>query len=887
MAHELPDRQHCLFGREGDLVRLRGRARFKGLTAVVARPQMGKSWLLNEFARRLAQEHEPPLLVGFAESAGQTPDLLLRAVVDLYIRWLADAGYRQQAKMVWEQQSGNVLPGVAKAVAKMIKEAGQIANPITGIVEDAINGLIATNQTLTTGGIQLPALQYDQARDLVSLTYRISGRRIALILDQWEQSPDPRFEAKTLNAFLHHLDDWPPCHVILALRPDEPAYGEVEKLAKSLPGTAEIYPLQEMKLDLDEGYRLTAFVRRTVPAAVNESDDDLLGLIDGYPGVVYQWTRDYQRAHMQTLIDLQEVADDAQEYRFSDLSELLPELGGDRRRLAIRLALLPVGDGELFGPLASEILANFAQDSVDDLRLSGVLEHSDPPSFGHAKRWEAAWAWFVEHRRAATRTEAEALILRLAAPVHSIEPRFVPNFLALWGLRFTTRELKLSGVATALCELVGLGENTQVRSGVLISGARQAGASEFAAIAPLLAIGLSDALNQAKAEDDLARRDALLEELRALAGAHPEDAAVRAQLARGLFATVNYAKNEDDLARRDALLEELRALAGAHPEDAGVRAQLARGLFNTQAEAKAEDDLARRDALLVELRALAGAHPEDAGVREPLARGLFNTLNQAKAEDDLARRDALLVELRALARAHPEDAAVREPLASGLVNTQIDAKAEDDLARRDALLEELRALAGAYPEDAAVREPLARGLSATLNDAKAEDDLARRDALLEELRALAGAHPEDAAVREQLARGLFDTVNYAKAEDDLARRDALLEELRALAGAHPEDAAVRAQLASGLVNTQIDAKDEDDLARRDALLEELRALAGAHPEDASIREPLANGLANSILDAADEEQPERQAKLREQLSDFADAHPEDGWVEQFRSEGLL
>jgi cation transport regulator ChaB len=58
---------------------------------------------------------------------------------------------------------------------------------------------------------------------------------------------------------------------------------------------------------------------------------------------------------------------------------------------------------------------------------------------------------------------------------------------------------------------------------------------------------------------------------------HPEDAAGRERLAMGLFNTQIDAKAEDDLARRDDLLEELRALAVAHPEDAAVREQLARG----------------------------------------------------------------------------------------------------------------------------------------------------------------------------------------------------------------------------------------------------------------------------------------------------------------------
>jgi hypothetical protein len=104
MALHFLDRSDRLFGREKDLQALEDRVRFRGLTAVVARPQMGKSWLLTELARRLAYEHNPSYAVGFAESFGQTPDLLARAVADLYIRWLSDAGMAEQARMVWKQQ---------------------------------------------------------------------------------------------------------------------------------------------------------------------------------------------------------------------------------------------------------------------------------------------------------------------------------------------------------------------------------------------------------------------------------------------------------------------------------------------------------------------------------------------------------------------------------------------------------------------------------------------------------------------------------------------------------------------------------------------------------------------------------------------------------------
>src|SRR5271154_3520662 len=101
---EFRDRRAELFGRTKDLQALVSRAGHQGITAVVGRPQMGKSWLLTELARLLSTDFNRPYCVGFTSSSGQTPDLLLRAVVDLYTRWLSDSTYVEQAKIVWEQQ---------------------------------------------------------------------------------------------------------------------------------------------------------------------------------------------------------------------------------------------------------------------------------------------------------------------------------------------------------------------------------------------------------------------------------------------------------------------------------------------------------------------------------------------------------------------------------------------------------------------------------------------------------------------------------------------------------------------------------------------------------------------------------------------------------------
>jgi len=89
-----------LFGREPDLAHLLDRVQRSGVTAVIARAQMGKSALLNELAARLTQRPDETLfktpLVGITESLGETSDLLLRAVSSLYTCWIASSNFREQ-----------------------------------------------------------------------------------------------------------------------------------------------------------------------------------------------------------------------------------------------------------------------------------------------------------------------------------------------------------------------------------------------------------------------------------------------------------------------------------------------------------------------------------------------------------------------------------------------------------------------------------------------------------------------------------------------------------------------------------------------------------------------------------------------------------------------
>jgi hypothetical protein len=143
----------------------------------------------------------------------------------------------------------------------------------------------------------------------------------------------------------------------------------------------------------------------------------------------------------------------------------------------------------------------------------------------------------------------------------------------------TAVQQNLGALPIALCEASReffLGERSSSPA-ALIEGAQQVRRSREAGFGFILAAGLFRTLHKAEAEGDLARRDDLLDELRALARSFPDDAAVRDLLAGGLSITLDNAKAEGDLARRDDLLDELHALARSFPDDAAVRVLLAGG----------------------------------------------------------------------------------------------------------------------------------------------------------------------------------------------------------------------------------------------------------------------------------------------------------------------
>lgn len=759
MLKPFPDRTDALFGRDGDLAFLEERAGLKGITAVVGRAQMGKSWLLKEAARRLSLDPHKHL-VGFTEAAEPT-DLFRQAAADLYARWLSDSSLPEQAQMILKQQqkdivgkAGTVVGTIFESLSKAIGAPGEA---LGSLVKEAFNGMASINRELVSGSINVPPLQGDETREILESVYQISKHPMVLVFDQWEKSPAMEAEASILDAFRRHIDEWPPCHIMIGTQFGGRANKILNELKDSAPpGWVEVYELPPMHLE-DESIQqsLLRFIRNHVPAAVGAPDQDLLDMIAGYPGTVYKWTSSYN-AHKSSLLDLRRLADDANKYRFREFDDLLPQLSDAEQSLAMRLSLVTsVNNEENWKSLRSTILDGIKSSTLDSLRSKQILEEVRPPVYGHAKRREAAIQWFKRNRGEEFVEETESLINRLATHITRLTSEELPFAAALASLAIP--ELQLSDEAMALwqigCSLYRLG---QIKSDVLIRGVRVVRTMKnLAATAAFFGIGLTNTIVLSKQEEALERRDTLLDELRLLASTFPDDAAVRESLAGGLFNTIIQAKLEGALERRDTLFHELRQLVAAYPHDAIVREQLVKGLFNMVVYAKQEGALERRDMLLDELRQLAAAYPHDAAVRKQLAMGLSSTILHAKQEEALERRDRLLDELRQLAAAHPHDAAVRKSLAMGLFNAIIQAKLEDALERRNMLFDELRQLAAAYPADAAVRERLAKGLCNTISHARQENDSERLHKLVDELIQLASAYPGDAAVQNSISQ-LFE-----------------------------------------------------------------------------------------------------------------------------------
>ena len=470
MIEDFPDRRDQLFGRETTLRDLTDRAQRTGLTAVVARPLMGKTWTLQEVARRLSTSGG--CLVGYHESKGAENSHLLYAVLNLYTRWLNDSSMREQAISLWKRHKDGLVPRAGQIVGSLFDNlvGQQFSAGVGSIVRTAFDGLAGAQKDLVSGGMRIEPLAYDEARSLTSVVASTSQRGVVLILDAWEKSPSSRAEFETLEAFLKHREDWPQTHVLLAIRHPElestQASDQALRRARDLctiSRAARLYELPSMDQgNVDEGRRIVSYVRNAVPAARDETDAMILESIDGYPGVLDFWLND--RTEMRTPQDLRNEAANAHALRYLELDRLLDGLDGEQRSFAARLALLPRLEPYVWPIFRDLLLIDQSDAYFHALIDEGVLIDESFPAYGHDTRHTAARRWFLENQRSMFRRTSEEIIASLASKITGFNNASVSSYIALAGCSQVAQPMGLSEISRCLCwaALAAFGEEEDI-----------------------------------------------------------------------------------------------------------------------------------------------------------------------------------------------------------------------------------------------------------------------------------------------------------------------------------------------------------------------------------------------------------------------------------------
>jgi hypothetical protein len=561
---KLESRIDHLFGRETDLTQLLQRTQGSGLTVILGPPQIGKSWLLMELAYRLDCKGSARCLIGFTRSPNGANDPLLQVVCDLYQRWLADADAWEQLKTVWQQQKDGLLPALARFVGKLSEKAAKLV-PIFGdlggtAIRESLEGLVAADEDLSKGRLIVSRLEYSQAQELVSSVQRISGHPVSLMMDQWEETRDLEQQLNTFRDFLREPEQWPNCHFLLGARAGSKAADLLKDLEAEYPSGVQVHKLGEMDLaDTAERWRLIGYLRvqPELRALENISDDRVIELIAGYPRVINRWTAEDARDSARTFDGLEQLAKDANAFRYRDLEKLLLDLDGDRRKLAVRVALVPLAeDANAWGTLEPVILGDVAPDTLDELKNSNIFDReAEPPKFGHPTRRDAARAFLDAHWPEVVKVEAEGLIVALARSVAADGETTRHCCEALVSLHDVAEQRHLGRLSLGLCEAaLGLLDKRVRSPNALIEGAREAWRLREPGVGFLLASALSNGVFFAKFDGDLARRDAFLDEYLILGPAYCDDASVRGELARGLANEIASAEEENNPARSQALL---------------------------------------------------------------------------------------------------------------------------------------------------------------------------------------------------------------------------------------------------------------------------------------------------------------------------------------------
>ncbi|MFQ3247582.1 MAG: hypothetical protein ACI9SP_004241 [Arenicella sp.] len=437
---DLKDRRYKLFGREPDVKHLSGCALESGVTAILARPKMGKTWTLNEVARRLDSERH---LVGYYQAGGAENNIILYVLLDAYTRWLTtSSSYRQQAEVVFKQNKGSYSSGLTNVFAPLFENLNLPGvSGIGKLISEAFSSLGKLNEDLKDGGLRVPKLDHNRVKELALLLFEITQKPLVLILDAWEKSNTSfSSEYNLLDRFLDNTAEWPPCHFYLGIR--KPEVDETNQLANAIYRCMQdwskrdrftSYELPLMHLDQAEKERLVTYINHTIPGSRNIESNLLLDMIDCYPSVLERWENQATRpSKFDDQGQYQELADEANDYRYRELPVLIRELGTEQRKFAIRVTLFPRLNNELWSLFQDTILGECDAALIDELTQQFLFEKEAFPFYGHDTRHSATNKLLLNDYHHAYKQQAERLIWDLASKIENFStPAFIQPLLML------------------------------------------------------------------------------------------------------------------------------------------------------------------------------------------------------------------------------------------------------------------------------------------------------------------------------------------------------------------------------------------------------------------------------------------------------------------------
>ncbi|QKK08733.1 MAG: ATP-binding protein [Planctomycetota bacterium] len=395
-------------GRTEELKALESRCARPGLTIVKGPPKIGKTTLLKEFVKRSrAGGHRQ---IGMGEAAEAGGDVLLRAIKDAYSHWLSEDGARAELQSIHAQMKGKYISEVGTAVGVALAEC---TGPAKGLVGAVFKGLESAKRKVDTGGLTVPRLTSEEARDLLAILAAGQDRPVVAVLNQWEEGQDLDKDTATLRTFLAGLDDWPDFHVVVHLR-DPRLPRDRNKEAEGFAATLLEHPavralsvgLIEFGMDEVAYPKLMQWLAAHFPAfnAIEHIDtlsDSALEMIGGNPAVLDEWSY-LDDDHRVDLERLGEVADDARSLQYPELwtiyRTLLTEARADSAHVpALEVALLAAAlplppDAEEQAVILPAVLGLATEgdlarlESEDLLRPEGGLRLN----LGHSSRREAA-----------------------------------------------------------------------------------------------------------------------------------------------------------------------------------------------------------------------------------------------------------------------------------------------------------------------------------------------------------------------------------------------------------------------------------------------------------------------------------------------------------------